>query len=248
MTFLVAGLGEAYRDAFVDTGKQPELFFLLTFLLTFGFIRLSTHMIRAQVSWWPGNVQVGGTHIHHLVWGILLVLIVGYVGIAIAPGEAWREVLAILFGIGAALTLDEFALWLNLKDVYWSAEGRRSIDAVIVAAVLAALVILGARIWIDLAAGVQDTVAAIVGTIGFLNLILVLVNFAKEKFGIGIIGLLFSPVALVGAFRLARPSSPWARLLYREKTMARARARFADEHRWLHRVRRGKPQSAAGSG
>jgi hypothetical protein len=56
-----------YHDWVVETGKQPELFVLVAFLLTFGFIRTSTHMIRAQVSWWPGNVSVGGTHVHHLV-------------------------------------------------------------------------------------------------------------------------------------------------------------------------------------
>ena len=91
-------------------------------------------MIRAQVSWWPGNVSVGGTHIHHLVWGILLLLIFGWLGIAVAPDSPWREICAVMFGIGTGLTLDEFALWLNLKDVYWEKQGRRSIDAVIIAA------------------------------------------------------------------------------------------------------------------
>jgi hypothetical protein len=245
----LAGLGEAYRDAFVDTGKQPELFFLVTFLLTFGFIRLSTHMIRAQVSWWPGNLEVKGTHIHHLVWGILLVLVVGYVGIAIAPGDPGRELLAVLFGIGAALTLDEFALWLNLKDVYWSKEGRRSVDAVIIAAVLAALVTMGFRIWIDLGTKVEEGVLAAVGTFGLVNLILAMVNFAKEKFGMGLIGLFVSPVSLVGALRLGRPHSVWAKVFYGERKRARAEARFEHGHpRGLDRLRRRNPQSVAGSG
>jgi len=244
----VAGLGTAYHDAFVETGKESELFFLLAFLLTFGFIRLSTHMIRANVSWWPGNVAVGGTHVHHLVFGILIVLAVGYVGIAIAPGSPGREILAVLFGIGAALTLDEFALWLNLRDVYWSKEGRRSIDAVIVAAVLAALVIMGVRIWLDLAHGFQDTVAALVGAFGAINLVLVLINFAKEKFGMGLVGLIFSPVSLVGAFRLAKPHSPWARAFYRGKKMDRAIERHELHERRAGRFRRRGPQSAAGSG
>jgi hypothetical protein len=246
----LASLGSAYHDAFVETGKEAELFFLVAFLLTFGFIRLSTHMIRANVSWWPGNVAVGGTHVHHLVFGILIVLAVGYVGIAIAPGDPGREILAVLFGIGAALTLDEFALWLNLRDVYWEKEGRKSIDAVIITAVLAAMVIMGARIWLDLAHGFQDTVAALVGTFGVVNLIFVLINFTKEKFGVGLIGLFISPVSLVGAFRLAKPHSPWARLFYRDKKLARAMARHErHEHRLERfRFRRRKPQSAAGSG
>ena len=244
----VAGLGEAYRDAFVETGKEPELFFLLAFLLMFGFVRLSTHMIRAQVSWWPGNVEVKGTHVHHLVFGILILLAVGYVGIAIAPGSPGREILAVLFGIGAALTLDEFALWLNLRDVYWSKEGRRSIDAVIVCAVLAALVILGFRIWLDLAHGVEEGVFAIVGTFGGFNLILVLINFTKEKFATGLVGLVVSPVALVGAIRLAKPHSPWARAFYRDRKMARAIARHERHSKRVSRLRRDKPQSVAGSG
>ena len=248
MIGIVAGLGSAYHDAFVETGKEAELFFLVTFLLTFGFIRLSTHMIRAQVSWWPGNVAVGGTHVHHLVFGIITCLIVGYVGIAIEPDTPWREILAVLFGIGAALTLDEFALWLNLRDVYWEKEGRRSIDAVIIAAVLAALVVLGVRIWIDLAHGVADGVVAAVATFGGFNLLLVLVNVAKEKFVTAVVGLFVSPVSLVGAFRLAKPHSPWARLFYGDKKLARARARHERHAARERRFRRRKPQSAAGSG
>jgi hypothetical protein len=244
----IAGLGEAYRDAFVDTGKEAELFFFVTFLLTFGFIRLSTHMIRDQVSWWPGNVEVKGTHIHHLVWGILLILVIGYAAIAFAPEDAWREVLAVLFGIGAALTLDEFALWLNLKDVYWTKEGRRSIDAVIIAAGLAALVMLGVRIWVDVGTGLADGAVAAVGTFGSVNLILVMINFAKEKFVTGVIGLFISPVSWVGALRLGRPNSVWAKAFYGEKKRARSVARFEGRPHGLDRLRRRRPQSVAGSG
>jgi hypothetical protein len=244
----IAGLGEAYHDAFVETGKESELFFLAAFLLTFGFVRLSTHMIRAQVSWWPGNVEVKGTHVHHLVFGIIIILVVGYVGIAIQPPSPWREILAVLFGIGAALTLDEFALWLNLKDVYWAKEGRRSIDAVIVTAVVAAMVILGFRIWIDLAHGVEETVFALVGAFGGLNLICVLICFAKEKIGTGLVGLVFSPVSLAGAVRLAKPHSPWARAFYRDKKMRRAIERHEHNLRRMARLPWARRQSVAGSG
>jgi hypothetical protein len=247
----IAGLGEAYQDAFVETGKQAELFFLVAFLLTFGFVRLSTHMIRAQVSWWPGNVEVGGTHVHHLVFGIIMILVVGYVGIAIQPPDPGREILAVLFGVGAALTLDEFALWLNLKDVYWEKEGRRSIDAVIAASVLAAMVILGFRIWIDLAHGVEAGIFALVGAFGGVKVIFVLINFAKGKVANGLIGLVVSPVSLVGAIRLAKPHSPWAKTFYRDHKMRRAIERHERHRRRMARLlRRAEPQaeSAAGSG
>jgi hypothetical protein len=235
---LLASIGSVYDRAIVDTGRQPEFLFFVAFLVTFGFIRTSAHLIRAQVSWWPGNVQVGGTHIHHLVWGILLLLIVGYVGVTVAPDSPWHEILAVLFGIGTGLTLDEFALWLNLKDVYWSQQGRRSIDAVIVAATFTGMVLVGFTAWVDVATEVENTVFAVVGAFGVVAILLAVVNLAKEKFGVAVIGLFLPPVGPAGALRLARPHSLWARL-YGEHKKARARARFGGE---------AAPQSAAGSG
>jgi hypothetical protein len=90
-------------------------------------------MIRANVGPFH-NVSSGGLHIHHLVWGILLLLIVGYVWlIEVGTGSNWiASVSAIAYGAGAALALDEFALWLNLQDVYWSDKGRQSIDSVVI--------------------------------------------------------------------------------------------------------------------
>jgi hypothetical protein len=221
----LASIGSVYQEGIVDAGKQPAFFFLLAFLLSFGFIRTSAHMIRAQVSWWPGNVTVGGTHIHHMVWGILTLLISGWVAIAVDPASPGREIVAVAFGIGTGLTLDEFALWLDLKDVYWSQEGRKSIDAVIVAAILAGLGVLGFSVLADLADDLESAVLAAIGAVGLLNLILVGVNFAKEKFAIGAVGLFIPFVSLVGATRLGRPTSIWARL-YDDEKRQRAAARF----------------------
>jgi lysyl-tRNA synthetase class 2 len=248
---LVASIGSLYDRAIVETGKEPELLFLVSFLITFGFIRTSAHMIRAQVSWWPGNVQVGGTHIHHLVWGICTLLIVGYLMIAVDPGSPWREVFAILFGVGTGLTLDEFALWLNLKDVYWSEQGRRSIDAVIIAATFAGIVMIGLKAWLDVARGVEDAVVSVLGSFGFITILLVAVNFAKEKFVTGIVGLFVPPVALVGAIRLGREHSPWAKLFYGDEKRARAKHRIEREAAPFERAwerLRGRSQSPAGSG
>ena len=180
---VLASIGSVYDRAIVDTGRQAEFLFFVSFLVTFGFIRTSAHMIKAQVSWWPGNVEVGGTHIHHLVWGILLLLIMGYVGVAIAPPSPWHEIVAVLFGVGTGLTLDEFALWLNLKDVYWSQQGRRSIDAVIIAATITGMVLVGFTAWVDVATEVEDAVFAVVGAFGVLAILIAVVNLAKEKFG-----------------------------------------------------------------
>jgi hypothetical protein len=220
-------LGGVYHDWIVETGKQPELFLLLAFLVSFGFIRTSAHLIRAQVSWWPGNVKMGGTHVHHLVWGILLLLTVGYAGIAFAPGSPLREIFAILFGIGIGLTLDEFALWLNLEDVYWTEKGRRSIDAVIVGAGLAGLVLIGVRAWIDVADDVEILAQVGVGAVGSLAAAVALVNVAKGKYWIAAGGLVVPVAGAVTAVRLAKPRSLWARLYGPEK-IARAHARFGE--------------------
>ena len=225
----IASFASFFDEHIVDTHKLPAFIYLLFFLGTFAFIRTSAHMIRAQVSWWPGNVEVGGTHIHHLVWGILLLMLAGWVGIVVAPEPPGREIVAAVFGIGTGLTLDEFALWLELKDVYWSADGRKSIDAVIVAGIVASFGVLGFTIWVDAADDVAVVAHALIGFFGVGNLLFGLINCAKEKFGIALLGLVVPFLSLIGALRLGRPTSPWARLLYRsEKKRSRAAKRFAD--------------------
>lgn len=130
-------LGELYREHVIDLSLQPHFAVLTSFLLTFLLVRFITHRIRdGRPMFFMRNVQHGSTHIHHLVPGILLLLTSGYI---LATLDFPREGPAILYGIGAALTLDEFALWLELKDVYWQREGRKSIDAVVVFATVVAI-------------------------------------------------------------------------------------------------------------
>jgi hypothetical protein len=223
---ILASIGSVYDRAIVDTGRQPEFLFFVSFLISWGFIRTSAHMIRAQVSWWPGNVSVGGTHIHHLVWGILLLLIFGYVGVTVQPPPPWHEIVTVLFGVGAGLTLDEFALWLELRDVYWEKEGRKSIDAVVVAGCLSGMVLVGFSAWVDVADTVEGEVFAAVGALGAAGIALLLVNLAKEHFLIAVVAFVIPPVGLIGAFRLAKPNSLWARVFYRDGKRARSRARY----------------------
>src|SRR5947208_6370960 len=111
-----------------DPGSRAGFVLLGSFLLSFLFIRTSARLMRSpKVPWWPGSVTTGsGLHIHHLVWGMVLVLMSGFLGFAVDPKSPWSEILAVCFGIGAGLTLDEFALWVRLEDVYWSQEGRAS--------------------------------------------------------------------------------------------------------------------------
>src|SRR5690606_9597850 len=110
----------------------------------------------------------------------------------------------------AALTLDEFALWLHLDDVYWSEQGRQSIDAVIVFVVVTGFMMLGAYpVTFDTAGGIEE-VAGLLIVQGF-NLVFVVICFLKGKLMWGVFGIYMPLVALVGSIRLARPESAWAK-------------------------------------
>ena len=117
---------------FLDLPGQRAGFVLLaSFLITFLFIRTSARLMRSpKVPWWPGSVKTeSGLHLHHLVFGIVLMLVGGTLGFALDESQSpWIEIAAAAFGIGAGLTFDEFALWVHLEDVYWSDEGRQSVD------------------------------------------------------------------------------------------------------------------------
>lgn len=225
---------EIRSSAALDSADQRAGLILLgTMLLSFGFIRFSTRMIRAEVSWWPGNVTPGGVHIHHLVFGIVAMMIAGFLGFVLQPASPWFEILAGLFGIGMGLTLDEFALWLYLDDVYWSEEGRSSVDAVIFAAIIGGGIIVG---FVPLDAGDGGSTLAIVGTV-LVDLTVCAIVALKGKLSAAVIGMFIPPVAWVAAVRLARPESFWARRRYRSGSgkFTRAEARKARHDR---RVRR----------
>src|SRR5260370_6678220 len=144
-----------FTTQIVHTGRLALFCFFVAFLASFGFIRVSVRMIRAQVRWWPGNVSHGDTHLHHMVFGVVFMVVAGVAGIA-APARplGWRAGSAALFGVGTALVLDEFALILHLRDVYWTSEGRVSIDAVFIAAGITAVLLVGVT-----PAGVSDVAA-----------------------------------------------------------------------------------------
>ncbi len=130
MTAIVKDL---YRLHFRDERRERLFLASAGFVVTFAIVRLVTYLIRNGTG--PvHNVTVGTLHIHHLVWGILLLILVSYVWLLeVGVGSSWvASLTAIAFGVGAALTLDEFALWLNLQDVYWERQGRESIDAILI--------------------------------------------------------------------------------------------------------------------
>ncbi|HET9121236.1 MAG TPA: hypothetical protein VFN72_11960 [Solirubrobacterales bacterium] len=207
-------LGEITFDinssaAFDQADQRAGLILLGCMLLSFGFIRFSTRMIRAQVKWWPGNVTPGGLHIHHLVFGIVLMMLSGFLNFVLQPSSPWFEILAGVFGVGVGLTLDEFALWLYLDDVYWAEEGRSSVDAVVFAAIIGGAVIVG-FVPLDASGGsIAAIVSSVVITLGICAIVAL-----KGKVSSAVIGMFIPPVAWVAAIRLARPGSWWAKRRY----------------------------------
>jgi len=226
---MIATVGSEFQREIVDSGRLASFLFFIALLGTFGFIRTSAWMIHKQVSWWPGNVSVGGTHVHHLVWGICAMMIFGYVGVVAQPDSPWREIVTVLFAIGMGLTLDEFALWVELDDVYWEKEGRKSIDAMIIAGCIAGAVLVGFSAWTRLADSVASGVIAFVGAAGVLGIIVALVNVAKDKLRWALASVIIPIIGIPAAVRLAKPHSIWARVLYRENKLERARERYGDE-------------------
>jgi hypothetical protein len=179
------------------------------------------------------DIYIGGVHIHHQVFGILLVLATGLVEFRYNPRSPWEEVLAGLFGAGAALTLDEFALWFHLDDVYWTKSGRQSIDAILVGGALGAVLLLQPSL---VGTAASRNPAAIAGYLAGVCVILALAGVCifKGKIATGLIGIVLPPLAMVGAVRLAKPSSVWARRRYRPGRLSRAQRRFGPAYQRRH--------------
>jgi hypothetical protein len=208
----------------LQPGPGAAVVVLVAFLVSFLAIRTSARLTRS-VSWWPGGIETeGGVHIHHLVFGICLMLFCGFLAFAAPLASPWWHLVAIGFGVGAGFTLDEFALWVRLEDVYWSQDGRSSFDAVVCSCAFAALVVIGTRPFgLDEPTSIVGTAIAVAVVLG-----LAAACFAKGRVLLGVVGLFIPISALAGAVRLARPGSAWATWHYDPAKTARAQARFAD--------------------
>jgi len=222
-----------YTTHVARAGKEPLILLLLAFLIAFALTRLYTRLARIY-GWGSGNVH--GVHLHHMVIGIILALIAGATAIAATPGSPWIELLAIAFGVGAALTLDEFALWLYFRDVYWTEEGRSSIDAMLIGIAFAALLLVGTSPF-----GVEQAEHEFPRTIAFavisFNVVLALVTFLKGRLMLGLVSIFLPPVGLICAVRLAKPHSPWARWSYDEAKVERSHRRFDERDRRLEELK-----------
>jgi hypothetical protein len=242
---IAEGSVELTGDFLGSSGSRAGFLLLAGMLVSFGFIRMSTRLMRSpKVPWWPGSVKTGGVHIHHLVFGIVLLML----AFAFQPDSPGLEILAVAFGVGAGLTLDEFALWLHLEDVYWAEEGRRSVDAVIVATIVAGAIVLGLA---PVGEGDTGSVAGIL--VAMLEVLLfAAITALKGKYWAALLAMFIPFVGWVAAIRLAKPGSPWAKRRYPEgseklaKATARAERSIQRYRRWQELIG-GRPTAAGSS-
>ena len=226
-----------YQTHLIDTERSAALWVLIGFVVTYAITRSITLKIRRKSAEPPTEAaadEEGG--------GLLVVLITGLLEFRYSPGSPGQEILGALFGVGAALALDEFALWLHVEDVYWSEEGKKSIDAVMIAVIVGAGLLIGAAP-LGLSGGGSDTGVWFAMIVVVVHISYTIICMLKGKIPTGLIGLVISIVSLVGAIRLAKPSSYWAKRFYDETKLAKAEARFAAED-----ARREKWRARFGSG
>jgi hypothetical protein len=236
-----------------DLTLQPMMWMFLAILATFLVTRLVTRTIRSGSGAGAGlgNVHIGGNHVHHQVFGILIIIGAGIALVSQTPRGAALDVTAAVFGVGVGLTVDEFALWLHLEDVYWADQGRKSVDAIFCVLVITGALIGGA----NFATGHVGTAVwwSSVAVIA-VNLLLCVICLLKGKVVTGVVGLFVSVVALVGAIRLAKPGSWWAAHRYasRPRLAARAARRFDERHHdrwnWVRDLVAGAPSQERSGG
>lgn len=202
-----------YDTAIYQSGREPALLMLLAFILTFVITRGYTRI--ARVTGW-GSASFGGVHTHHLVFGMVISFVAAALMFAFLPAQGvFLALLAIAFGIGVALVLDEFALIFHLQDVYWEDEGRKSVDAVVLGAAFGLLFLLHAT---PLSGDPGNISRWVLTIIQLVNLSFVLISALKGKIFLAIFGVFIPFLAMIGAFRLAEPNSIWAKKFYKPNT------------------------------
>jgi hypothetical protein len=229
----------------VEPGKLPLLLCFVAFVLTFLVTRAITRLIRAgrgpfhDVTAGAG-AGAGGTHVHHAVPGVLVLVVGAFMAIGAPPSSPWREVAAVAIGIGASLVLDEFALIFHMEDVYWSEEGQLSVQAVAVAVAYLGFVLVGLHPFgVDDVGTAELSLRLSAAASVALTLVLFGVCLAKGKYRTALVALFVPLVGVFGAVRLARPGSRWFRSSYSPARRAEARARAdAFDARWSPLFRR----------
>ena len=218
---------EMFDERIVEAGRLPLFGFFVAFMITFVLTRVNVRLIRSNVRWFR-NVTAGDVHIHHVVFGVVLMLAGGVGSLAVPEDNVgFSLAAAVVFGTGSALVLDEFALILHLSDVYWTEKGRASVDAVFVAIAVTGLLLLGvhplgyAGFGFDPGSG---SLTRLYAASLVVNLVLAVVTLLKGKIWTGLIGLFVPALLVIGAVRVARPASPWSRWRYDDESRRYRRA------------------------
>lgn len=220
----------------VPPGKRALLLFLIGLVLGFGGARVNARLMRARARWWFRSYRRGDVHVHHVVYGVFIMVASGGLTFALASDTDWRSVLAWFFGVGTGMVLDEYALILHLEDVYWEEAGRKSIDAVVMTVSLALVLLFGLMPFRAETQMFDGPRWALVVVVSF-NLVCLVVVSLKGKRLVAALGLLVPLVAPVAAVTIAKPDSPWARRRYagRPDLMLKAERR---DGAWKARKRR----------
>lgn len=242
-----------FEDTIIEHERLPLLVCFGAFIVTFIATRVITRLIRAGRGPFKNNVSASGLHVHHAIPGVILLVAGAFTGIAVDLESPWSIVAGLLIGVGTSLVLDEFALILHMEDVYWEDEGRISVEMVSLAVACLGLLIAGANPF--KLREPEDATLALAGVGGIIiHLAFIVGCVVKGKYRMAIIGTLVPFVAVVGAIRLARPHSMWAKRRYQPAKTTRAVDRAAhDDARWGPRMYwladfvAGEPSGAAAS-
>ena len=227
-------VGNWWQRDVIEPGKLPLLVCFAAFVVTFLTTRAITRAIRAGHGPFRDNISRAGTHVHHAVPGILFLIAGAFLGLDAETNSVTGVIAAVAVGVGTSLVLDEFALILHLEDVYWTAQGRLSVEMVSLAFGCLGFMLIGLAPFgvnnlgdAELAVRVGAEVATV------LTLVLIIVCVLKGKFKLALFGIFVAPLAWLGALRIARPTSRWAQRRYGPRRLERAERRAATfDARW----------------
>ena len=245
--YSAAGVASWFQEEIIESDRLALFLTFLAFIVTFVATRLITRMIRAGRGPFKDNVSGGGLHIHHAVPGIILLVVGAVMSVGTGSVSPFAEVAAVLVGIGTSLVLDEFALILHLQDVYWAQEGRLSVEMVTLAVGATGLALVGVNPF-DFSGDAGDSAKIVLTAVGVTgHLALVLVCAFKGKYPMALFGTFIPGFSWIGAIRLARPRSRWAKRFYRRPSSRRRQSVLQSMTTGGIRSRGGSPTSSPAS-
>jgi hypothetical protein len=229
-------VGTWFHETIIAKSRLALFLCFAAFVVTFIVTRIITRNIRAGRGPFKDNVSQSGLHVHHAVPGLVLLVSGAFMSVATGAEHPWAEISAVMVGIGTSLVLDEFALILHLSDVYWSEQGRVSIEVVSLAIACMGLALVGfSPNLFDGDAGIASDTTTLFGvSLGAaIHVVLVMICIVKGKYELALLSAFIPFLGIICAIRYARPDSLWARRFYRGRRLQRAQAKAdAFDARW----------------